>query len=810
MKRLLFSVFLLGLLNPGLIRAQAPALGEARKALAEKIPQVAVQKLRTLLEAPQLAEADRSAAQDLLAEALLASGKYEEALEAAKKLTPTAANAILRANMHAAIGRWEEALLLYREGAAEPGAQVGEAEALQALGRTKEAVELLEKLVKSGFGGNTLRLRLASLLTEMKRLPAAQEILGSVRVANAEERRWKLYVEARALLAQGHADSARKVFLQVLGDREHLSDALLFGATLGVTETLIVLEGHDNADKELETFIWRYPQSAYLGAAFRRLDQIYAEEEKPKEEQLHKWAEKPEGERAALARFYVARLQLRKGKYEKAAVSLSGFIRAYPSHPLLCEAYLMQADLHLALSQFPQAVAALEAAMRQVQSVELRAEIELRTGLAHFQQGEFLLAANLFASAAERSERLRSVAVFNAALAWLNQGNEERFLEEFHSLGKTPREQRLRSELLLEQGLLQARATDLRAEETLQLFLHTFPRHAREAEARLVLAELAFWQMRASAVPPARGATRAAEYLRVANTAPQTPQTKENAEYLAIFIADAEQPKRDAEVINLARRFLQERADSSFVPEVQMKLGQVYYRQKSFANAETQFIGLIERTPTSPYAESALFLAGQCAMQLRAVDRGLAYFRQVVDLDGPLKLYARQEQAVTQSGLDEEAEAIRLYDLILAAAPDPELQAASLCGKGDNLASLGKKDPARLNEAIAVYDQLASGTAVSPMWRNQALYKKAKALEKLERKDEAIATFYDILEKSASAGREYFWSYKAGFDAAEIFKKDKQWTAAIGVYEKLVRLGGPGSDEARDHISKLRRQHFIW
>ena len=76
--------------------------------------------------------------------------------------------------------------------------------------------------------------------------------------------------------------------------------------------------------------------------------------------------------------------------------SLEYFVRSFPAHPLMCEAHLMQADLHLSLNEFPKAVTALEAAMRQVKTSDLRAEIELRTGLAHFQQGEYLLAANLF------------------------------------------------------------------------------------------------------------------------------------------------------------------------------------------------------------------------------------------------------------------------------------------------------------------------------------------------------------------------------------------------------------------------------
>ena len=95
----------------------------------------------------------------------------------------------------------------------------------------------------------------------MNRLPDAQEILNKVRPISPDERRWKLYVDARILLAQGYADSARRGFELVMADREGLPDSLLFGATLGLTEALIVLKGNDEADKELENFIWRFPQA---------------------------------------------------------------------------------------------------------------------------------------------------------------------------------------------------------------------------------------------------------------------------------------------------------------------------------------------------------------------------------------------------------------------------------------------------------------------------------------------------------------------------------------------------------------------
>jgi tetratricopeptide (TPR) repeat protein len=248
-----------------------------------------------------------------------------------------------------------------------------------------------------------------------------------------------------------------------------------------------------------------------------------------------------------------------------------------------------------------------------------------------------------------------------------------------------------------------------------------------------------------------------------------------------------------------------------------MKLGQVYFRINDFANAETQFATLAEVNPQNPYAETALFLAGQSAMKLAmnpgALDRALKYFASVVDRRSQLELYARQEQAIAQSLMKQDDQAIILYDLILSAQPSaaPELRLAALCGNGDSLITLGRalKDPAKLEAAIVVFDQLAEAPNVTATWRNQALYKKAKALEQLGRTAEALTAFYDVLERSSSADREHFWSGKAGFDAGTILEHMEQWKSAIGMYKKLAQLEGPRAEEAREMVKKIQLKHFV-
>ena len=796
-------------------------LTEARRALAESIPQIAIAKLEMLRANSPLNAADRTASAMLLGEALLAVGRFDDAMREVEPLVAsgTVGGPLLQAHILAAAGRWPEALPIYERLAKSPEApaetHLALAESLYATGQTGKAIEVLEGFTRANSRPVTARLRLAGLLAETHQLARARAELAAADPEAPGDLLWKRYLEGRLLLLEGKASEAVAIFEGVTAASSNLSENLLVAATLAMADARVALSGYEIADRVLEGFISKYPKSPSLEIVFRRLDRVYAAEKNPPEGELQRWAAGTETRRAALARFYVAQMQMRARKFDRATISINAFLGRFGAAladseagelvaRLLPRIYMMQADVHLERQRFSEAVFSLEAAERLAKSEEIRAEIELRTGLVHYQQGEFLLATNKFESAARRSTSLRATASYDAALATLQQKNFDRFLEQYREFSSQYPESELRAELILEEGLLQARTGDQRAAETLELFLIHFGKHPRQSEARLALAELAF--RTGDQVSTAR-------YLQAANRAPRQQATDEHAEYLGIFLEEAKAPRDDARVVDLARRFIQNHPGSSLLPEVRLKLGQVHFRNEDYANAETQFATLARENSTSPYAESALFLAGQSAMKTintGAIERALELFNQVVKRDGPLKLYARQQQAIVQSGLEKETEAIKLYDIILAAqpAPDPELRYASLCEKGNNLAILGRKDPTQLEAALAVYDELASSEAPAA-WRNQALYKKASALELLGRTAEALRAYYDVLGRSAAEEREYLWYYKAGFKAAGMFEANKEWRSAIGVFEKMAALEGPGSVEARSRIKQLRLEHFI-
>ncbi len=797
--------------------AEPLLITQSRQAISENIPQVAVCKLDTALASPSLAPNERTTAHRLLAEAHISTGQYEQALKALAQisdLTDSAA-ALLRAHAFAGAGRWSESLPIYKslrnQPNPSPSAILGEAESLQALGHTAEAADALEHFVKSARATTAARLRLASLRVELGQLSEARKLLRETSPVSRTDEKWRAYIGARILLLENQPQAAIAALEQILktseGQRiEGFSGNLYAAVALAEAEARLLQSGPDAAERSLEAFIQKNPESPHLELIFRRLDQLYALDKTPTEGALHKMYRDLPPRAAALAQFYVARLQLREKRYERADGAIKLFLKQFPEHALTPEIHAMQAELAIASATtgdskkaLAEAEVALIAASRSARDDEQRSEFALRTALVNLQQGEFV-SATTHLETAKHSHRLRQNAAYDSALAWLMQKNYSRFREDI----ATFTDRQLAGQLLIEAGLVQSRAIDKEAQITLHTFLKDFPSHPRRREAQIALAEIAFQQGR---MPDAQS------LIRTVTDSTSTPELDAQTEYLAIFIEDAKQPRDDEKVIALARTFAAEYPQSQLLADVRMKLGQVYFHREDFLNAQEQF-ETVARSENA-FAETALFLAGQCAMKLinsDALSRALELFGKVAERKGPLEIHARLQQAIIKNKLGAEDDAVKIYDSLLSApkTPEPDVRYAALVGKGDNLVLLGKKDPKQTEAALASYDQLLAIPDATPTWRNQAAYKKGKALQQLDRNDEALALFYDILDRSTTGPRETFWYAKAGFDAAGILEARQQWKNAIGVYEKMTKLPGPHTEQAKQRVKTLRLEHFLW
>jgi tetratricopeptide (TPR) repeat protein len=768
--------------------ATAADLEHAIQPLNDGVPQVAVHRLRALMESKP-GEERQLLVLGKLGEALLAAGEAEEALrvlgDARLEKNPEAV--FLRAQALAKLGRWSEALPLYQQSSGSE-AVFGQAECFRALGRIPDALRRLTVLQRDERWKVRAQLRTAELQIEQGNTDAARSILEETNATTLPDRKERRFLRAHLEARNGNWRRAADLYRSVVRNPEGAAHPVLIASVVGLGEAYLQMGRPGSGDDYLEQFIENRGADQQLPVVFAKLDQLYSAQRRQTRHELGRWSNEAAQPRRALAQWYLARAELRMGRRDAALAAFAELQRQHPPVVQLAQGLTEYAELLLEDGRYDDAVAVLDSARALNPPNELSQRIANLAGRSHFSAGRYDVAAKTFRHP------------FNISLAWLQAGNPA---ESAAAAQQLPAGEA--GDLALEAALVQAGKGEAAA---LQRFLKEHPSHARASEAWVALAEAAF-----HSTPPR--VEEARSYLaRMSETAP-TPAAVERADYLAIWIEDAS-PGTDAErVIRFASQFLQKHSASPLVPQVRLKLAESSYRRQDFASAQMQFEQLARQNPETPLAEQALFFAGRAAMQSMSgdsSDRALLLFNEVVKRGGDLKWPARIEQAAIERRLGRPDDALTLYEEVLNGTTLPNEKWEALCGKGDVLFELGADDPENYRRAIGVYDQLANERGVTPHWRNQALFKKGTCLEKLNQRDEALATFYTVLEEERRPGRprEFFWFYKAGFNAARLLEEQSQWQPAAAIYEKLAFAGGTRSEEAKVRLDRLRLEHFLW
>ena len=790
-------------------------LDEAMRPIEEGVPQVAVLRLRMLLKT-DLAPEEKKTATAKLGEALLAADEAEEALKILQdpSLQDVPSIRFWRAQALANLQRWNEALPLYQQAAAETAspfhssALLGEAEALRALGRSDDALQTFALLFSDSQWKDRAELRSVELLLDKQDNAAARRLLDKTRPRALGDKKLKRFLQGRVEAQLNHRERAIELFQTIVRRPESASRAVLIATLCAIAEANLQLGTPENGDDPLEDFIEHHPTDPELPAIFQKLDQVYRAERQPSSQELSRWARDPIQPRRALAQWHLARGELRAGHRDN-ALRIFGQLRADSARlPILAEAFFEFAKLEIEDRHFDVALAILNEARALRPGTLLLDRMNLLAGHAQYLAKQFQAAAETFEKVAHTSPNLAGDSLFNASLAWLQLGDNARYLADARELSESGGNEEARGDLALQEGLIQAAQGNKQARETLQKFLREFPRHKRSAEAWVALAELDF-----HGVPPHVDDAR--KSLAHARESTPNDAASERADYLLIWLEESA-PNADAgKVIAFASQFLQKYPASQFLSDVRMKLAETYYRQQDFPNAQTQFQILAQENPKGAFTEKALFFAAKAATQsmgAQSLDRALILLDEVVKRNGELKWTARNEQAAIERKLGKPQDAATLYDEVLRGDAKAEEKREALCGKGDILYESGLTDRENYRRAIEIYDQLAAQKDAPPHWRNQALFKKGICLEKLDDRENALATFYRIIEEESRPDRqrEFFWYYKAGFNAARLLEDDSKWQPAAVVYQKLASVGGARSEEAKSRLSRLRLEHFLW
>jgi TolA-binding protein len=788
-------------------------LAEAARPLNEGVPEVAVTRLQALLK-QNLTEQDWRAVAEKLLEAMVAANQTADALKLVDdpRLRPSAPATFWHAQLLAGMHRDEEALALYRQVAADTKssfhaeALFGAAEMLRALGQQDDALQTLNALFRDPKWSVRAQLRASELYLDKSDAGNARRLLEKTQPTTVAEKKERHFLRGRLELALQRPDRAIGTFDSILKQPDGATHETLTAVLFALADTHLQLGTPETGDDALENFIEHHPYDVDLARIFAKLDELYRAERKASRSELDRWAKDPAQPRRAFAEWYLARFDLRIGRRDRALDSFTALRKSHPQNSALVPALVEFARFEMEDRRFDEALEILNETRALHPEPAALDRVNLLAAEINYRTRRFDAATADFEAVAASESQLAPVALFNAALGALQKGDEMRFVANVERLGTKTSDEKSQANLRLEAGLTEAGKGDARAVDSLNNFLRDFPKSERAAEAWVALAELAF-----HAMPPRIDEARK-DLGRAAESTPN-PVAQERADYLAIWLEDAS-PGREAEATELAKKFIQQHDKSELLPSVRMKLGEIYFRQEDFANAETQFELLTEEDPKGPLTERALFFAGEAAMgsiTAQSLDRAIVLFDRVVQLNGEFKWAARNEEAVIERKLGKPQDALALYDEVLNGAARPAEKREAICGKGDIFFEMAANDPQNYQRAIEAYDRLATDRDAPAHWHNQALFKKGLCLEKRSDRAGALASFYTILEEGTRSDRphEFFWFYKAGFNAGQLLETDSKWQAAAAIYEKLALAGGSRSSEARERLDRLRLEHFL-
>ena len=788
-------------------------LAEAARPLNEGVPEVAVTRLQQLLK-QNLTDSDWCVVAEKLLEALVGANQTADALKLADdpRLQRSSTAIFWHAQLLASLNRQADALALYRQLAADPKSGLhaesvfGAAEMLRALGRQDEALQNLNALFRDSKWSVRAQLRAAEIYLDKSDPGSAQRLLEKTQPTTIADKKQRHFLRGRVELALRHLERAIETFDSILKQPDGATHETLTAVLFSLADTHLQQGTPETGDDALENFIEHHPADVDLPRIFAKLDELYRAEHKASRAELDRWARDPAQPRRAFAQWYLARFDLRVGRRDRAVDSFTALRKNHPQNPALAPAFLDFARFEIEDRRFDEALAILSDARSLRPEPATLDRLNLLAAEINYRSRRFDAATADFEKLATSGSQLAPVAMFNAALGALQNGDETRFVANVEQLGTNAKDQKSQTDLRLEAGLTQAGKGDPRAAVSLNNFLREFPKSERAAEAWLALAELAF-----HATPPRIDEARK-DLARAAESKPNAA-AQERADYLAIWLEDAT-PGGETKAIDLAKKFVQQHDKSALLVSVRMKLGEIYFRQEDFANAETQFELLTTEDPKGPLTERALFFAGEAAVASitpQSLDRAIVLFDRVVQLNGEFKWAARNEEAVIERKLGKPQDAVALYDEVLNGAAKPGEKREAMCGRGDIFFEMAATDPQNYQRAIEAYDRLVSDRDAPTHWRNQALFKKGLCLEKKADRAGALSSFYTILEEATRSERprEFFWFYKAGFNACQLLEADSKWQAAAAIYEKLAAAGGSRSSEARERLDRLRLEHFL-
>lgn len=771
---------------------------EAMDALRDGLPQTAIAPLK---EAIREGRGDSGSLTLLLARLQLAAGQPEEALAtldmAGEPEQPE--RQLLRAAALAAQGGTATATkLLEPLAASSPEASLLLARIRAENGAPDDARRILAE-PKVGGGVDAQRSR---LLLDLALATADVDTIGKLLGELAEQ---PVLTPAELSAARGRLHLLRRQYAEAASafakalDSPDISPAVGDNARLGLARATALAGESKKARGILRDAITAGMTPVALQPAMEEWIALEKAAGADPSAELRLWGAKKNEPRGMEASLQLARLDLDTKGTEAALASLQELLaaEALPASARQ-RAELLAAEAQIASGQTTEALDLLAKMDRpdEYAAAMLRGRALAATGL-------YRKAYDAFSTAWQGADSpsQRTAAGANRFITALGTQDPELRRSAWEELRATaPDHPRL-----VEWSFLWAAAEARRGQiDSLSILAQRSPANDYSFQAKLALAE---WRL-------ARGESVAAE--RILKTAEPEGAAAPRAaalEAAKIFAADNSGSRPRGDLLAACEQFLAANPNSPEAEDIAFKLAELHTRGGDHAAAETVLARLADKLPDGEASALARFLAAQAAsrsMSEEAADRALVWLNELAQGQSTLRHRARLEQASLLVRRRKFDDALAVHDSLLASDPAAEVRHAARMERGDILFALGASQPAKLDEAAAAYATLASDTSVPADWRDQAACKQAAALTRRGQTEKALALYRKILDRSPGEGSDQFWFLKAGLEAGRLLEEQKDWPAAVAVYDRMASANSAQREELEQRARKIRLEHFIW
>ncbi len=563
----------------------------------------------------------------------------------------------------------------------------------------------------------------------------------------------------------------------------------------------------DNTDymgeDQLLAFISSNPDSALLTDVFLVLMREKTFSSNPQAlEKLTSWANGSDNPRQPLAAYALCDVLAGKKDYEEIIDLTRRTLKKSPANPV-SESLLLKA-LGILLKQG--LVDQADALIKEFPGFK-SAAVRFEAGRIAYEQQRFDDALNAFKSVIRTGggDNLISSALYNANLTALELADKSSLKD---VMQQTVMDSKLREALAYEQAHYSAQRMMPEALEELRKMIADYPSSPWVIPARLDMAEV----MLNLNPPDVDGAVQQISLLKEDDM-----DEEQKLRLIRLNIMVPEIRQNWAEAIFTARKALKQYPNAPCADAIQLKLGELLYKNGSFNEALLVLQPFASQYPDSDLQRAALFLAGKAAEQCNtqsSLDTALTLFRQLAHTPGKLALSSELEIATLLLRSGKSCEAIASLNELLQRKLPSTIRLQALSTEADAWASLGESDPESLTKAREFCTRMLEMPNIHLYWKFKALSQRAQFAEKQGDMEAALHDYSTILQYKPDPHsvdkRDWYWFYSAGFAALHILELRQDWQAALNLAVRLSKTTGPKAREAANKARRIKLEHFIW